>query len=140
VKDWLVSLKGALAIAAAAWVSQLWRAWLDMLFEYTGGAFQAELDSAGTLALTLIYTALFAGWAYAMHAAARGSRGGLIATLALNTVVWLAIPVGWLTAYCPADCRAQAGVLFNTSNWLNLIFGLLAALVLGLQLRRRPTG
>ena len=135
MKNWLTSLNGAVTFSAIAWLTELWRAWLDMLFEYSGGGVHAEIDGGSTLVVTLIYTAVFAGWAYSLHSATRGSRSALIATLILNTLVWLAIPVGWSTVYCTGDCSASAGILFNLANWLNLIFGLLAAVVLVLQLR-----
>ena len=46
------------------------------------------------------------------------------------------IPVSTLLFYCPVDCLADAGWIFSLANTLNLIFGLLAAIALGLQLRR----
>jgi ATP/maltotriose-dependent transcriptional regulator MalT len=49
----------------------------------------------------------------------------------------LAIPFGWIIAYCTGDCVLRAGLFFNIGNWLNLIFGLLAAVALGVHLRRR---
>ena len=137
MKTWFTSLNAAITFSAIAWLTELWRAWLDMLFEYPGGFVHAEIDSGSTLALTLIYTAVFAGWAQSLHSATRGSRGALIATLVLNTLVWLAIPASWITTYCTGDCPARAGILVNVANWLNLIFGLLAAVVLMLQLRSR---
>lgn len=138
MKNWFTSLNGAIALSAFAWVTEIWRAWLDMLFEYPNPSIvNATIDSGITLVITLIYTAIFAGWAYAMHSAARGNRGALIATFVVNAFVWLAIPVGWIIAYCTGPCVANAGVLFNLANWLNLIFGLLAALPLALQLRQK---
>lgn len=137
MKNWLTSLNGAVTLSAIAWLTELWRAWLDMLFEYPGGFVHAEIDGSSTLVVTLIYTVVFAGWAYSMHSATPGSRGALIATLLFNTFVWLAIPVAWIAAYCTGDCPAHAGILFNTANWLNLFFGLLAAVALALQLRQR---
>lgn len=131
---WWTSLNAAITLSAIAWLTELWRAWLDMLFEYTGGGVHAEIDGGSTLAVTLIYTAVFAGWAYSLHSATRGSRGALIVTLVLNTLIWLAIPVGWIAAYCTGACPARAGILFNIANWFNLIFGVLAAVVLMLQL------
>jgi hypothetical protein len=59
----------------------------------------------------------------------------LIAVFAFNLLIWVAVPVSWLFFYCQADCRAGAGI-FNLANTLNLIFGLLAAISLGLQFRR----
>ncbi len=140
MKRWFTSLNGALVLTALAWLSELWRAWLDMLFEYPTGV-NAQIDSGSTLAVTLIYTAVFAGWAYALHWTARGSQGALIATFVLNVLVWLAIPVGWIAFYCTGPCVANAGVLFNLANWLNLILGLLAAVALALQFgRKRQAG
>lgn len=137
MKNRFTSLNTAIMLSAVAWLTELWRAWLDMLFEYPSGSVHAEIDGGSTLAVTLIYTAVFAGWAYSLHAATRGNRGALLATLVLNTFIWLAMPVGWSTAYCTGDCSSSAGILFNIANWLNLIFGLLAAVVLVLQLRSK---
>ena len=85
----------------------------------------------------VIFTLLFAAWAWSLVVAGRGSRSGLITAFALNGLVLLAIPVSWLFFYCPADCRAGAGI-FNLANSLNLIFGLLAAIALGFQFRQDP--
>jgi hypothetical protein len=63
----------------------------------------------------------------------------LIATCVLNALVWLVIPVGWITAYCTGPCIANAGVFFNLGNWLNLILGLLAGVALVLQLGQKKT-
>jgi hypothetical protein len=142
MKTWFISLNGAITLSAVAWLTELWRAWLDVLFEYPQGMVSARIDSTSTLLVTLIYTALFAGWAYSMHSAVHGSRRALTATFAFNAVIWLAIPFGWSVAYCTGDCAARAGIFFNTANWLNLIFGLLAAISLGFCLwypRRSPS-
>ncbi len=135
MKTWFSSLNPAIILSTVALLTELWRAWLDMLFEYPSGSVHAEVDGASTLALTLIYTAVFAGWAYSLHRATRGSRGALIATLVFNVLIWLAMPVSWAAFYCTGDCAARAGILFNTANWFNLIFGLLAAVALTWQLR-----
>ncbi len=134
MKTWSSSLSTAITLSAIALLTELWRAWLDMLFEYPRGSVGAEIDGASTAAVTLIYTAVFAGWAYALHRATRGSRGALIATLVFNVLIWLAMPVSWTAFYCTGDCSAQAGFLYNIANWLNLVFGLLAAVALVLQL------
>lgn len=136
MKNWLTSLNGAIALSAIAWLSELWRAWLDMLFEYTGSYIQVKLDGVDTLTLTLIYTVIFGGWGYSIHAATHGSRKPLVASLALNTLVRLALPAAWFTTYCTGDCPARARILFTIANWLNLIFGLLATAALALQVRR----
>jgi hypothetical protein len=135
MKTWFLSVRGAITLSAIAWVTELWRAWLDMMFEYRGGFMDAQPDSSTTLMLTLTYTALFGAWAYFIHAAAGNSRGALIANLAINVLVWLALPIAWITTYCTGDCPAKAGLFFNMANWLNLIFGLLAVLAIAMRLR-----
>ena len=137
MKNRLTSLNGAITLSAIAWLTELWRAWLDMLFEYNSGFVQAKIDGGSTVVLTTIYTVVFVGWAYSMHAATRGSQGALVASFVFNTFTWLAVPVAWMTSYCTGDCQARAGILFNTTNWLNLVFGLLAVFALAFQLRRK---
>jgi hypothetical protein len=124
------SLNGALALTALAWLSQLWRALIDATQGFYSNA------TAGTLLVTftLVYAAFLAGWAYAMYTASRGSRGGLMATFALNTLFWLGIGVGTLFFYCPGWCSNSA---VNIANVLNLILGLLAGAALALVLWRR---
>lgn len=133
MKTWFTSLNGAITLSAIAWITELWRAWLDMMFEYPGPNVQAKIDNMNTLAVTAIYTAIFSAWAYFMHSASGGSSRGLIAVFTLNAFVWLAIPFGWIIAYCTGDCVVRAGLFFNVGNWLNLIFGLLAGVSLGLR-------
>ncbi len=135
MKTWFSSLSTAIMFSTIALLTELWRAWLDMLFEYPSGNVHAQIDGGSTLAVTLIYTAVFAGWAYSLHSATRDSRGALIATLVFNIIIWLAMPVGWTAFYCTGDCSVRAGILYNIANWLNLIFGVLAAMALTLQLR-----
>jgi len=59
----------------------------------------------------------------------------LISAFAINALVLVAVPVSWLLVYCPAACRTAAGI-FNLANTLNLVFGLLAAVALGIQIWR----
>lgn len=126
---WFLSLRGALVLSLLTLVSQVWRGFLDAMF-----VMPVEYGDEGTLQLVaVIYTVLFAGWALAIWSAGRGSRRGLVATFVLNGLVLLAIPVGFLLFYCPADCRADAGV-FNLVNSLNLVLGLLAGIALVGQL------
>jgi hypothetical protein len=140
MKNWFMQFNTAITLSAIALLTELWRGFLDAMF-----VFPVDIGDRNLMELSaLIFTLLFAAWAWFLIAAARGSRRGLIATFVLNGIVWLVIPVSWLFFYCPAECRAQAGV-FNLANTLNLVFGLLAAVALGLQIRRTgaavaPTG
>ncbi|MDE3089386.1 MAG: hypothetical protein KGJ80_08370 [Chloroflexota bacterium] len=133
MKTWFTSLNGALMVTAIALLTELWRAFLDFQHEYSN-----FLQGAGMIFVgTLIYTLFFAGWTWALLRAARGSRGGLIAALVINLLFLLVIPVGTLVAYCSSPC-ASLWPLFEIGNWINLIFGLLAAVALVLQLTRNP--
>jgi hypothetical protein len=130
---WFLSLNGAIALSILTLLSQLWRGFLDAMF-----VLPVDFGDEGTMQLAaVIFTVLFAGWAWALLAAWQGSRRGLIAANLINGLVLLAVPVSWLFVYCPADCRAGAGI-FNLANTLNLVLGLLAAVSLALQLRQSP--
>ncbi len=132
MKNWFTSLNGAIALSAIALLTELWRGFLDAMF-----VFPNDFGDASTMHLSaLIYTLLFAAWAWSLISAARGSRRGLIATFLINGLVWLMIPVSTLLFYCPVHCLAEVGWIFGLANTLNLLFGLLAAVALGLQLRR----
>ena len=130
MKTWFTSLNGALALSAIALLTEAWRSFLDAMF-----VLPVDIGDEGLLNLAaVVFTLLFASWTWSLIAAGRGSRRGLLAAFFLNALVLLAIPVSWLFFYCPAACRAEAGI-FNLANSLNLIFGLLAAISLGSQLR-----
>jgi ABC-type transport system involved in multi-copper enzyme maturation permease subunit len=114
-----------------ALLTELWRAFVDFQHEYSN-----ILNSMGALLLaTLLYTALFGGWAWALVSALRVSRSALIAALIINLLFLLAIPIGTLVAYCPSPCR-ELWPLMELANWINLLFGLLASVALALQLRQ----
>lgn len=133
MKTWFTSLNGALTLSGFALLTELWRAFFDFQHEYSSYLKGQDMILVGTL----IYTLFFAGWAWGLLAAVRGSQGGLIAALVINLLFLLIIPVGTLVAYCPSPC-ATLWPLFEIGNWINLIFGLLAGVALALQLRRKP--
>ena len=132
MKNWFASLNGAIALSAIALLTELWRGFLDAMF-----VFPNDFGDESSLHLAaLTYTFLFAGWTWSLISAARGSRRGLIAAFVINGLIWLMLPVSTLLFYCPVDCLAEVGWIFGLANTLNLLFGLLAAVALGLQLRR----
>jgi hypothetical protein len=124
------NLRTALALTALAWCSQLARALVDATqgFHMNAGAGFALLAAA------FWYTLFLAGWAYALFAAAQGSRPALIAAFGLNLLFLVAIPVGTFLFYCTGECYAAADVALVIVNWLNLGLGLAAAVALGLAL------
>jgi hypothetical protein len=130
MKQWLTSINGAVTLTALAIISELWRGFLDAMF-----VLAVEFNDPLTMqASAVIFAFLFSGWGLALALAWRGSRKALIVTFGLNLLVLLAIPVSWLFFYCPAACRATAGI-FNLANSLNLLLGILAAITLGYHLR-----
>jgi len=131
MKSWFTSIDGAVTLSVIALLTELWRAFVDFQREYSN-----FLNGTGAVLLgTLLYTALFGGWAWALLRALRGSRSALIVALIINLLFLLAIPLGTLVAYCPSPCP-ELWPLMELSNWINLLFGLLATVALALQLRQ----
>jgi hypothetical protein len=130
MKTWFTSLNGAIALSVIALLTFMGGTFLDYQFvfdEYFPGPGQAGMT-------TLINMALFGGWIWALLAASRGARGGLIATLIFTLLFFLGIAVGTLVAYCPSPC-STAWPVIEIANWAKLITGLMAAVAVGLQLR-----
>ena len=126
---WFTSLNGAIALSVLALLTEMWRGFLDAMF-----VFPEIYGDEGLMNIAaVVFTLLFATWAGTLILAGRGSRGGLIAAFALNALVLFGIPISWLLVYCPDACQAEAGI-FNLANTLNLVFGLLAAVSLGIQI------
>ena len=133
MKNWFLSFNGAIALSVMALLFNLWRGFLDAMFVLPN-----DFGDEGFMQLAaILFTLLFAGWAWTLIAAWRGSRRALFAAFLINASVLVLIPISWLLFYCPADCRAEAGV-FNLANTANLAFGLLAAVSLGLQFGGAP--
>jgi hypothetical protein len=129
MKSWFTSLNGAVALSVIAMLTELWRAFVDFQNEYS-----IFLDGTGAVLIgTLLYTALFGGWAWALLRALRGSRSALIAALIINLLFLLVLPIGSLVAFCPSPC-SELWPLMELANWINLLFGLLATAALALQL------
>jgi hypothetical protein len=148
MKEWFLSLSGALTLSALTLsaltlsaltlsaltlLSQLWRGFLDAMFVLP----VAFGDESMMQLAAVIFTALFAGWSWAIWSAWRGSRRGLLTAFVINGLVLLVVPISWLLFYCPSTCRAEAGI-FNLANTLNLVLGLLAGIALAVQLWLKP--
>jgi len=133
MKIWFFSLKGAITLSLLALISELWRGFLDAMF-----VLPVDFGDDKTMNIAaIIFAVLFAAWGLSIWSAQQGSRRGLVAAFVVNGLVLLAIPVGWLFFYCPADCRSDAGI-FNLANSLNLILGMLAGISLAAQIWRTP--
>lgn len=133
MKNWILSLDAAITFSVLALLTETWRGFLDAMF-----VLPVDFDDPALIeSFAIIYTLLFAAWAGSLIVAAQGRRWGLWAAFIINGLILLAIPVSWHFFYCPAACQAEAGI-FNLANTLNLVFGILAAGALGVQLLR-PT-
>lgn len=133
MKNWLLSLNGAITLSVLTLLSQVWRGFLDAMF-----VLPTDFGDEGTMQLAaIIFTLFFAGWTWAIWAAQKGSRRGLIAAFIINALVLVAVPISWWFFYCPAECRAEAGI-FNLANTLNFILGLLAGISLAAHLWQKP--
>jgi hypothetical protein len=134
MKNWFTSLEGAVTLSAVAFVVFVARSLLD--FQFVIGQEVASTTAQEAIAV-LFYTALVGGWLWAMFAAARSSRAGLIAALLFDLVFAFGLGIGTLVSFCPSPCPT-AGGLMETANWANLVTGLLAVVATGLYLRQSP--
>lgn len=131
MRTWFRSLNAAIVLAVIALLTFMGGTFLDYQF-----VFNEFFPSPGQAAMvTLINVALFGGWIWALLAASRGARGGLIATLVFTLLFFFVIAVSTLVVYCPSPC-AIAWPVMEIANWAKLITGLIAAVAIGLQLRR----
>ena len=89
MKNWFVSLKGAITLSVISLLVYLGRAFID--FYYVFGEFGLDLGMV-TLAM-VFYLALFGGWIWALLVAVQGSRRGLYALLGFDLFFLLFIAV-----------------------------------------------
>lgn len=130
MKNWFTSSSAAITFSVITLITQVWRGFLDAMFVLPVDFNQESLMQLAAV----IYTLLFTLWVWVIFKAWQGSRRGLTAAFLINGLLLLAVPIGWLLSYCPAECRAQAGVIFNLANTANLVFGLLAGVTLAMQI------
>jgi len=86
--------------------------------------------------LELVTVALAVGWVWAMLAAIRGSRGGLIACLILVLLLDVLFAL-WQYYICPPSAGCIHNPWLDSWNSAQLISGLLAAIALVYQLRKK---
>lgn len=134
MKTWFTSLNGAITLSVIALLSELSRAFVDLLVPVYPFWTEPFKGAGMVFLVAMLYTILFAAWAWALLQGLRGGRGALIAAFIINLFFLLAVPVGTLVAYCPSPC-ATLWPLMELGNWINLSFGLLAGIALVLQLR-----
>lgn len=131
MKNWFISLKGAIAFSVISLLVFLGRAFIDFYFVF--GEFGLDL---GMVALAMLfYLVLFGGWIWALLAGVQSSRRGVFSLLVIDLFFLLVIAIGTLVSYCPSPCPT-AWPLGEIANWTSLVVGILAAISLGLHLWR----
>ncbi len=131
MRNWLLSLNGAITLSAIAFLTFLGRALMDWRYEYPNQDPAGNWDMPGAL----IYVVLTGGWLWGLLAAMRGNRRGLIGCLIAVLLLDVAFALATFFFFCPpwTDCRGSSSVW--PWIWLNLISGAAAAVALALQLR-----
>jgi hypothetical protein len=129
MKNWFMSLPGAITLTVISFLVFLGRAFID--FYYVFEEFGLGVGMVG--GAVVIYLALFGGWIWGLLSAVQGSRRGWIAVFSFNLFFLLIIAVGTLVSYCPSPCSTgwPLGEIFIR---LSLIFGLFASLTSGFQI------
>jgi hypothetical protein len=134
MRSWLMSLNAAIALSVIAFLTGLARLILDVRFVSEFANFMG--DQPGQVALVmLVFIAFFGGWVWALLVAVRGGRGGLIGALVCSLLLALGWGLATVLVLCPTPCPTVSP-LGDIIIWANLIFGLVAAVALGLQLRQ----
>jgi hypothetical protein len=134
MKNWFLSLHGAIALSVTALLTFLGRLFLDWRYESQllgpAGSFEEAVN-------VLLFLAFAGGWIWAILAAIRGSRRGLLASLVLALLLDVAFALVTYAVLCPPGCRGFPNLW--PWSWAQLILGLLAAIALVFQLRREKT-
>jgi hypothetical protein len=132
MKNWIVSLDGAITLSAVAFLTFIGRAFMDWRFEYP---LQDPEGSWATLG-AVIYMLLAGGWLWGLLAATKGSQRGLIVCLIWAVILNVALALATFFIFCPpwTDCVGWPNAWLW--NWLNLISGLLASVAIVFPLRR----
>lgn len=133
--DWFRSRGGAVTLSWLALLAFLGRTMLDWRYVYP----DEVPDGAVTVASLVVTIAFVAGWIWSIFAAGRGERRGTVGALAF--VLFLGVGLGAATtaSLCPTPCQT-AWPLMEIANWVQLVPGVLAAVALGIQLRRSAAG
>ncbi len=122
MRNWLMSLNGAVTLSAIALLLFLGRGFMDWRYEYP----LQDPSGAWDLPGALIYMALAGGWIWALLAASRDSRRGLLTLLTLALVLNVALALATYFIFCPPWTGCEGWPNVWLWNWANLIAGLLA--------------
>ena len=131
MKNLFLSLHGAITFSVIALLTFLGRLFLDWRYESQLMGAAGSIQEATNV---LLFLAFVGGWVWALLAAIRGSRGGLIACVILALLLGVVFALVTYAVFCPPGCRGFPNLWLW--NWAELISGLLAAIALVFQLRQ----
>jgi hypothetical protein len=131
MKNWFLSLNGAITLSVMALLVFLGRVFLD--YRYESHLLGAE-GSLQEFLYILMFLAFAGGWVWGMLAAKSGSRGGLFTCLVLALLLDVGFAAMTYFFWCPPSSCTQFIPNLWQWNWAELIFGLLAAIALMFQL------
>jgi hypothetical protein len=118
-----------IAASFAALVVFIWGVLLD--WHFVIGEWDLTLGQIGIAAL--MYTAIIAGWFWAIVGARGGSRGAQYVLLGY-AILLCVYALQDLFVYCPNTCPNIW--LYYIANWGNLLAGILAGVAVGMGLGR----
>ena len=131
MKNWFLSQNGAITLLVMALLVYLGRVFWD--WRYESHLLGAE-GSLQEFLYILMFLAFAGGWVWGMLAAKSGSRSGLLTCLILALLLDVGFAAVTYFSLCPpASCTQFIPNLWQW-NWAQLILGLVASILIGLQL------
>jgi hypothetical protein len=138
MKTWFISLNVAMILSVIAFVTNLQMLVLVATYDPAFEDFLGHPDQTGRVGLgTLWLLVFYGGWIWALIASARGSRGGKIGVIFFNLLIILIWTLQIILFWCPTPCPMFWPVA-DIIVWTNLLSGLAAGVVFGLQLWSKP--
>lgn len=134
MKPSTVSFNAAILLSALAYLTGIARLMLDMRFVPEVFNAMPEDQPGQTALVMLFFLAIYGGWLWALLAAVRKGRRGLITLLVFNLLLAFGWGLATAVALCPTPCEV-AVPLTDIVAWSNVIVGLVAAGTVGAYLR-----
>jgi heme/copper-type cytochrome/quinol oxidase subunit 3 len=135
MKKSFLSLNAIILLASLAYLSGIARLILEVRFvPEIMNAMPANQPTQGALVM-VIFILIFSGWLWALLAASRDKRRGLIGLLLFSLLLAFGWGVPTVVSFCPTPC-ATVWPLTDIVTWANIIMGAIAALAIVLYMRR----
>ncbi len=130
MKNWFLSLNGAITLSVIAFLTVLGRIFMDWRYESHLLGAAGSLDEFLYVLMFLVFLGIYI---WGMLAAINGSRRGLIACFIMVLLLNIGFALAFYLSWCPpASCTSSPNML--RWNLIHLIAGLFAAIALVFQL------